>query len=85
MFRKDGIGGGGGALPKNSFRLRGSRPDCATIEEMVCEAADIVEAIGIASRHFGVGEVELRCWRSRDYEVRLYANKSWSLKPLYTL
>ncbi|WP_120078291.1 hypothetical protein [Aurantiacibacter odishensis] len=85
MFRTEGVKGSGGAPVKNSFRLRGMRPDSTIIEEMICEAADIVEAIGIASRHFGVGEVELRCWRSRDYEIRLHADKSWSLKPLYTL
>lgn len=68
-----------------SFRLRGRRADSATDEEIVCEAADIVEAVGIASRHFGSGDVELHCWRGRDYELRIHADKSWSLKPTYKL
>ncbi len=68
-----------------SFCLRGRRAGSTSDEEIVCEAADIVEAVGIAHRHFGAGDVELRCWRGRDYELRIHADKSWSLKPTYKL
>lgn len=60
-------------------------PDGTASEEMTCEAYDIVEAINIAIRHFGAGEVEIRCWRGRNYDVRIHADKSWSLRPQYKL
>jgi hypothetical protein len=95
VFKNNGRGGGSGAdaraagpgLPqRHTFRLRGVKAaEQSSLEEFDCQATDIVEAIGIAKRHFGAGDVEIRCWRGRDYEVRIHADGSWSLKPLYKL
>lgn len=57
----------------------------AAMEELECEASDIVEAIAIANRHFGIGNIEIRCWRGRSYEVNINKDRSWSLKPIYEL
>ena len=95
MFKSNGGNGGSTAdaraagshlAQRHTFRLRGLKAaEQSSLEELDCQATDIVEAIGIARRHFAGGDVEIRCWRGRDYEVRIHADGSWSLKPLYKL
>lgn len=92
MFRT--AGGSPPKLPANLatiekqgevFLLRGRTANEIALREEEVIAEDIAQAVELAMLHFGTGDVEIRCWRGRDYLARIKPDRSWSLQPLYKL
>ena len=69
----------------NTYRLlrKGAGPEDRRETEF--EAGGLSEAVEIAVRQFGVGELELHVLGGKSYLLRTHPDRSWLLQPLYQL